>query len=251
MRHRTLAAALLLLTAAPVVAAQSQQPAQQQQPPPPVPKSSPAPASSPTPAPSPTPPAPPVVNADTKGNTEAKRKYEAMLEAAKKSEGAVDYKALRFAYFETPDYDPLVGMMNYRGLWGLVMQQNWAEAAKQAEAVLARNYVDINAHMVAHVAYRQQGDEERAALHRRWADGLLASVKSGGDGKSTDTAWHVISVSEEYAVIRSMNLRPAGQSLHQKDGHSYDVMKVIDPQTNTQSSIYFNVDKVFSAYGRK
>ena len=246
MRHKTLAAALLLLTAASAVAAQTPQPqpAPQQQPPP-VPKSSPTPAPSPTPSPQAQPPAPKPLD------PEAKRKYDAMLEAAKKSEGAVDYKALRFAYFETPDYNPLTGMMNYRGLWGLVMQQKWAEAAQQAEAVLARNYVDINAHMVAFIAHRQQGDAEKAALHRRWADGLLASVKSGGDGKSPATAWEVISISEEYAVIRSMNLRAAGQSLLNENNHAYDVLKVVDPQTNAQFSLYFNVDKPFSAYGRK
>lgn len=251
MRRQTLTAALLLLTAAAGAAAQSATPAtpSSQQQPPPVPKSAPAPTPAPTPAPAPsTAPSP---QAAPQGNTEAKRRYDAMLEAAKKAEGGVDYKALRMAYFETPDYSPLTGMMNYRALWGLVMQQNWVEAVKQAEAVLARNYVDINAHMVAHVAYRQQGNEEKATLHRRWADGLLASVKSGGDGKSTATAWEVISISEEYAVIRSMNLRAAGQSLLNENNHSYDVMKVMDPQTNTQFSLYFNVDKPFSAYGRK
>ena len=141
-------------------------------------------------------------------------------------------------------------MLDYRALWGGVMQGNWPEAAKQAEIVLAKNYVDINAHMVAHIAYRQQGDAEKARLHRQWADGLLASVKASGDGKSPATAWHVISTSEEYAVFRSMNLRPVGQALINDKGHSYDEMKVIDPQ-NTESKLYFNVDKPFSAYGRK
>jgi len=249
MRHKTLAAALLVLASAVAAAAQTPQPQPTPQQPPPVPKSSPTPAPSQTPTPAPSPaPAP---SKAPQANPEAKRRYDAMLEAAKKAEGAVDYKALRMAYFETPDYNPLEGMMNYRGLWGLVMQQNWAEASKQAEAVLARNYVDINAHMVAFIAHRQQGDEAKAALHRRWADGLLASVKSGGDGKSPATAWHVISISEEYAVIRSMNLRAAGQSLTHADGHAYDVMKVVDPQTKTEFSLFFNVDKPFSAYGRK
>ena len=33
-------------------------------------------------------------------------------------------------------------------------------------------------------------------------------------------------------------------------GHSYDVMKTLDAQ-NTEATYYFNVDKPFSAYGRK
>jgi hypothetical protein len=196
----------------------------------------------PTPAPAATPQRPP---------SEAKKKYEAQLEKAKNGEGEVDYGALRFAFFETEDYNALSGMIDYRTLWVAVRQQNWPEAAKQAEIVLAKNYVDINAHLVAHIAYRQQGDAEKAKLHRRWADGLLASVKAGGDGKSPATAWHVISTSEEYAVFRSMNLRPVGQALiGDKEGHSYDEMRVIDPQ-NAEFKLYFNVDKPMSAYMRK
>jgi hypothetical protein len=211
-----------------------------------------APTTTPTPAPpqpietpaaqtAPTPQRPP---------SDSKKKYEALLGKAKKGEGAVDYGALRLAFFETEDYDPMTGMLDYRALWSAVMQQNWPEAARQAEIVLAKNYVDINAHMVAHIAYRQQGDAEKARLHRQWADGLLASVKAGGDGRSPAAAWHVISTSEEYAVFRSMSLRAVGQHLIKDGGHSYDQMSVVDPQ-NTEYKLYFNVDRPMSAYTRK
>jgi hypothetical protein len=127
MKSRTLAAALMLLCAAGQAFAQAtptQTPAQ-----------TPAPAQTPTPQtpaakPSPTPAAPKT------GSSDAKKKYEALLERAKRGEGPVDYSVLRFAYFETPDYSPLTGMLIYRSLWGLAGQGNWAEAVKQAELVL-------------------------------------------------------------------------------------------------------------------
>lgn len=262
MRNRMLTASLLLLCAFAQASAQTPNVTPPPIHPPLTPQTpqTPQPAQTPTPTrmphdnqkPQPTPaevkssPAEPKVSP-----AEAKKKYEAMLERAKKGEGEVDYRALRFAYYETPDFNPLSGMMVYRSLWSALGQSNWAEAAKTAEAVLSKNYVDINAHMVAHVAYRQQGDEGRAKLHRRWADGLIASVKAGGDGKTPGTAWHVISTSEEYAVLRSMDMRPVGQALINADGHSYDEMTVVEPQTQAQVKVYFNVDKPFSAYGRK
>jgi hypothetical protein len=236
LRNRTLVASfllLLLLCASVRAAGQTTAPAPQ-------------PAQTPAAKPTPATAEPQAAPSDAK-----KKKYEALLEQAKKGEGAVDYGALRLAFFETPDYNPLSGMLVYRTLWGLVMQANWDEAARQAEAVLEKNYVDANAHMVASIARRQQGDAERAKFHRRWADGLIESIKAGGDGKSPDTAWHVISISEEYAIIRSMNLRAVGQALLNEKGHAYDEMKVIEPRTNTEVKLYFNVDKPFSAYGRK
>lgn len=240
MENRTLAAALLLLCVAASAAAQTATPAQTT---PPAPR--PTPASPPPPKPTPTPSEAQAAAAAS----EAQKKYDALLEKAKKGEGTVDYKALRFAYFETPGSSPL-GMLDYRDLWTHVGQQNWAKAAKQAEAVLEKNYVDANAHMVAFIAYREQGNDEQARLHRRWADGLLDSIKADGDGKSADTAWHVISVSEEYAVLRSMSLRVMGQSLVNEKEHFYDVIQTLDPK-NAEATFYFNIDKPFSAYGRK
>lgn len=234
MSNRTLAAALLLLCLSASASAQTATPSQ-----------TPTPASPPAAKPSPTPAAPTPAQAD------AQKKYDALLEQAKKGEGAVDYKALRFAFFETPSFNPMVGMMVYRSLWNVAGQGNWAEAVKQAESVLEKNYVDVNAHMVAYIAHREQKNEEKAKYHRRWAEGLLDSIKSGGDGKSLETAWHVISISEEYALFRALNMRPVGQSLANEKGHAFDVMKTVDPQTNAEVTFYFNVDKPFSAYGRK
>lgn len=83
------------------------------------------------------------------------------------------------------------------------------------------------------------------------ADGLLNSIKSSVDGKSPQTAFEVISVNEEYGLIRSLNLRPIGQALAMDNGHFYDAMKVVDPQTNQESTLYFNIDKPFKWESRK
>jgi hypothetical protein len=48
-----------------------------------------------------------------------------------------------------------------------------------------------------------------------------------------------------------LGLNPVGQALINADGHAYDEMKVVDPRNNAESKFYFNVDKPFSAYGRK
>jgi hypothetical protein len=239
MKNSIPAAALLLVCLAAPAAAQT---ATQTQTPAPAP----TPARPPAPTPTPTP-----TQAEAKAASDAQKKYDALLEQAKRAAGPVDYQALRFAFFETPAYNPLAGMIIQRNLWGVLNQGNYAEAAKQAESVLEKNYVDVNAHMVAHIAYRELKDEAKAVLHRRWADGLLGSIRSGGDGKSPANAWHVISISEEYAVLRAMGLRPTEQSLINDKGHAYDAMKTVDPQTKAEATYYFNVDKPFSAYGRK
>jgi hypothetical protein len=191
--------------------------------------------STPTPSPTPTP----------KSSPAEKRKYESLLEKVKKGDRTVDFTELRLAFFESSNYNPYSPMLTYRPLWGALAQNNYAEAIKIAQSVFEKNFIEVNANMVAHIAYRETGDTERAAFHRFMADGLLASIKSTKDGKTPETAFEVISVSEEYGLMRSLELRPIRQSLIENKGHYLDALVVLD-KANQQSTVYFNIDKPFS-----
>jgi hypothetical protein len=133
-----------------------------------------------------------------------------------------------------------------RQLLAALNQKNYEEALKIAESVLAKNFVEINAHMAAQIAYQETGNAERAQFHRFMGDGLLSSIKAKADGKTVDTAFVVISINEEYGLIRSLGLRPTRQALVQEKGHSFDAITVVDPQTNQESVMYFNIDKSFN-----
>ena len=194
------------------------------------------PQSTPSASPSPTP--------TSKSSPAGKQKYESLLEKVKKGDRTVDFTELRLAFFESSNYNPYAPMLTYRPLWGAVAQNNYAEAIKIAQSVFEKNFIEVNANMVAHIAYRETGDTERAAFHRFMADGLLASIKSTKDGKTPETAFEVISVSEEYGLMRSMELRPIRQSLIQDKGHFFDALVVLD-KTSQESTVYFNIDKPF------
>lgn len=183
--------------------------------------------------------------------SDAQKRYKELSERAKKGDQTVDFRAMRLAFFETPEYNPLTGMIDNRALNAALGQGDYAGAVKTAEAILEKNFVDLNAHMVAYIAHRETKNEEKAKYHRDIAEGLLNSIKATGDGKSPETAFEVISISEEYAMFRALGVRAIKQSLVQEKGHSYDAVVVVDPRTNQQTTYYFNVDKPFSAYGRK
>ena len=190
-----------------------------------------APSATPSPAPSAAP---------------AKSKLDELIEKAKKGDRTLDFTELRITFYESANYNPHAPMMTYRQLWGALVQKNYAEAIKIADSVLERNFVEINAHLVAQAAHQETGNSERAQFHKFMADGLLNSIKSKGDGKSTSTAFEVISINEEYGLVRSIGQRPIHQSLVQEKGHFFDALTVVDPQTNQQSVIYFNVDRPFN-----
>jgi hypothetical protein len=180
-----------------------------------------------------------------------KSTFNELAEKAKKGDRSIDFTELRIAFYESANYHPHTPMMTYRELYGALAQKNYAAAIKTAESVLEKNFVEVNAHMVAQIAYQESGNAERAQFHKFMADGLLNSIKSKGDGKSTGTAFEVISINEEYGLLRSMSLRPIKQSLLQDKGHHFDALTVVDPQTNQQSVFYFNVDKPFNWEDKK
>lgn len=187
----------------------------------------------------------------TPSSVTVKSKYDFLLEKVKQKDPSVNFTDLRIAFYESPLYHPHTPMMTYRPLNAALAQQNYEEALKIANSVLEKNFVEVNAHIVAQIAYQETGNAERAQFHKFMTDGLLNSIKASGDGKTTATAFEVISINEEYGLVRSLGLKPIKQSLVQDKSRNYDALTVIDPQTNQQSTIYFNVDKPFSWSGEK
>ena len=180
----------------------------------------------------------------------AKSAYEPLVERVKGGDFGVDFRELRMAFTETKAYSPYGGGLPARRAASAALNaRNYEEAVKQAELVLAANFVDLNGHFVAFVANRELGRADRADFHRKVFDGLIKSVMSPGDGKSTASAFVVISTDEEYVVLSYLGLRPAGQSLLNEKGHSYDAMRAVNPKTNETVTYYFNIDKPFNWLG--
>jgi hypothetical protein len=107
----------------------------------------------------------------------------------------------------------------------------------------------MDAHFVAMVANRELGAKDKSEFHSTVFHGLIKSILDSGDGKSLEKTWVVINVQEEYVVLRVLGFKPSGQSLVNKDDHSYDVMKVKDAKDGTEQTFYFNVDIPFKHYG--
>ena len=173
--------------------------------------------------------------------------YESLLERVKKQDTTVDFKELRFAYTDTKLYDPYSGSLDVRDeMFKALNAREYEKALAGSEKLLASNYLDINAHFVAYAAHRNLNHAEKADYHKFVFQNLLKSISSSGDGKSLETAFHVISVDEEYALLNFLGLRAAGQQKVEEKGHNYDKLTVKDPKTEKVSFYYFNVDKPFN-----
>lgn len=174
---------------------------------------------------------------------EERASYEDLLASVKNVDPAVNFQALRFAYTQTPQYNPYRPSVPLADMLAALNNKNYAKAIELAEKVLTDNYVTIKAHLVCLAAYRELGDTEKAKYHLFVSRGLLNSLTQSGDGKSPETAYAVISVEEEYDLLYYLGLKMQSQALvHIKD-HHYDKLQVNDPRTNTAFALYFCVDR--------
>jgi len=176
--------------------------------------------------------------------------YATLLAEVKSGDTNIDYGRLRMSYMDSPEYKAAKDTSEAEKAMGQELDaRDYAGALKSAETVLDSEYVNIDAHFVAFAANRELGNKDQAAFHLAVFRGLIDSIRKSGDGKSPQTAWVVITVHEEYVVLRVLGYRLTQQSLMSKGGHNYDVMTVKNIDDGSDATFYFNVDIPFKHYG--
>jgi hypothetical protein len=177
--------------------------------------------------------------------------YAILLERAKKGDKSVDFKDLRLAFADTDQYNPYgADRASRQKMFAALNVKEYAQALELAEKIVAGNFLDMNGQFGAFLAHRELGNAEKAAYHKFLFDGLVNSVHKSGDGKSTSTAFVVISTDEEYVLLNWLGLRATGQSMIRENAHVFDLMKTVDRETNEAVSYYFNIDKPYNWLGK-
>ena len=174
--------------------------------------------------------------------------YVAQVKAGKLD---IDYTAFRMAYTASPKYEPYGAA---RALIGQIKKAYVAgdcpAAMAHAKEVLEVNFVQIDAHMVTASCLKKMGNEEEARRAHAVFIGLVRSVLGSGDGKSPETAFVVIGIDEEYAVMAALSLTLVRQALINHGGSAYDRLEVKRRDSDELVTLYFNVDRLQAQMAR-
>ena len=172
-------------------------------------------------------------------------RYQALVAAAKLGKQP-DWQALRFAYADTPDFDPLGAETRTRRerMFAAYAAGDDKTALAEATHVLDENYTDIAAHVVSEVASKDLGDEGRSHQEHDIVVALLRSIRTG-DGETPATAFTVVSITEEYDYLHYLRYEFHQQALVSADGHSYDRFEV--ERDGKSYVFYFLADRVLAA----
>lgn len=173
--------------------------------------------------------------------------YEDLLAKVKAGDTKVDFRAMRLAYAQGKDASPYGPSSIARSEMNKALKEKrYKDAIRSADEILKSDYVDPYAHMGKAIAHRELGETDKFEFHKAVYLGLMNSIVAGGDGKTFDTAYVVISTDEEYAVMQALGYQVSGQSLQRNKDHTFDVLHGTDPKTNSNVDVYFNIDIVWA-----
>jgi hypothetical protein len=169
--------------------------------------------------------------------------YAKLVAQVKAGAAMVDFKQMRLSYMDSPEYRAAKDTeADAEAMIGAINANDFPAAIKNADVVLASDYVDLDAHFAEYIAHRELHHDAEAKFRKDVFDGLLRSITASGDGKSEQTAFVVISTHEEYVVLRVAGLVLDKQSLKHVNHHSYDVIEATDEKSKQNVALYFNVD---------
>jgi hypothetical protein len=152
--------------------------------------------------------------------------------------------AKRMAHAASEKYHPYNSDIRdiRKSTFDLLENKKLTEAIAAAEKGLERFPCDVDLHLALAVAWRETGDQAKADQFRAEYLGLVDSILNSGTGRDHASAYHVISVDEEYVVLRILRLKVVKQTLTYHEGHAFDLMTVKRGDAEPETSVYFNVD---------
>lgn len=175
--------------------------------------------------------------------------YPELLRRFQAADTTLTVEQLHYFYYGTatrPDFSPYKSS-NYDALHKALEKEtpekeDWENAAQVIDEQLKTDPTNIRFHFYKHIVYDNlYGPESEKTFDAyKQVIMLLSAVTSTGDGRSKETAFHVISVTDEYGIMDIFGLSPKMQSLEEDKGQSYDVMDLEENKYGLES-MYFNI----------
>jgi hypothetical protein len=166
--------------------------------------------------------------------------YHRLLARLRRGDTLVDYSALRMAYTKTPQYAPYpVNLEAHSAMFSALERRRFAQVRAIADSILTTNYVDADAHLSAMGAAYWEGDSTRGLFHGAVYRGLIASIHNRS-GRTPDSAIVVLSILEEYALLRALRLEMVAVAGMQCGPNLCDRIEATS-LTGKRSVLYFDV----------
>lgn len=159
----------------------------------------------------------------------------------------IDYQYFRFSFMKSKQFkiasQKLKDISQLKNaMYEQMDQLNYDGIISLAKQILSIDYTNMMAHKILSQTYDMMEDADNSQKYDAIGMGLLKSIIQNGDGKSCETAWPVIQVSEEYFILEMLGVEVKQQSIISGKGLC-DRMDVTDE--GVPVTYYFDVSKIF------
>ena len=175
--------------------------------------------------------------------------YPELLRRFQEADTTLTAEQLYYFYYGTatrPDYNPY-RLSNYDGLKEAlggdeVTEEGWRKAAQVVDEELESDPTNLRFHVYRQMVYSNlYGKESQEATDAyNQVIMLFTTITSSGNGKTPETAFQVISTTDEYGMMDMLGLSLKSQSLVERHGRSYDLMEFQENNYELES-LYFDV----------
>lgn len=153
-----------------------------------------------------------------------------------------DYVLLYYGNAFFDKYNPYGiadGEEEFNKLYG---EEKFKQAIPFGEKALAENPINLKTWFRMLICHHMLGEKDKAGQYAYFYYRLLAVIYASGDGRSMETSWVVLKVSDEYAILADMELDVQMQALV----NTTDVMTISKKQKKVKGQkrikkLYFNV----------
>ena len=189
-------------------------------------------------------------SAERAGAAESAAAYDHLVSQLRSGDTLADYTALRMAYTKTAYYRPYpVRWQGNHAMFAALERKHFAVVRQLADSILSTDYADADAHLGAMAAAFNLGDSARGHFHGAVYRGLISSIGTQS-GRTLDSAIVVITLQEEYALLRARGLERKWVVFLQCGRALCERMQVIDRKGRTESTLYFDIS-IPQAWGAK
>jgi hypothetical protein len=159
----------------------------------------------------------------------------------------IDYKKFRESFIESKQFK--VAKERYSELNNLKKKMYEKMSKSEFDSIiiitkkmLSIDYTNLTAQKILRQTYKIIGDTINAKKYKAIQFGLFKSIVNNGNGKSCETGWSVIQISEEYFILEMFDAKLIKQSLDNENG----ICDRMDVEVNGEKkTYYFEISNVF------
>ena len=184
------------------------------------------------------------IKAPVKNNsTNVDENFLALQKRANIDDVTLSYTELRQAFTQSSFYQPYgsderkLVEQNFK----LFANSQYELCLQSAKKLLSENFISLGGHYVTVICAKALELEEKAYLHEEILEGLLDSISSSGDGKSTDSAYVVYTTEELYTFLQLNGLSVNGQEIINENNKVYESMQLSANDSEEEFTLFFDI----------